>query len=416
MNVVQSVGVFVLTGLTVLLTVLSALLERSGPIRLRHWAEEAGGRLRALYERAASLEAYRYLLSWLAKIAPVGLFLALWILLQRQGWHSATLWSLLVVAVILSVAEMLARGLVGRDPERALRRLTGVYRGAHFVLWPFVEAMAPLLRAPILERREDEDRVTEDEIEAFINVGTQEGILDPGEEELIMGVIDFGDTVVRSVVTPRIDMVCAPVESDLEKMAELFLSSRHSRIPIYKGSVDQIVGVLHIRDLLRGLRSAEPVTLTDLAMPPYFVPETKPLNELLRELQAQRQQIAIVVDEYGGTEGVVTVEDLLEEIVGEIIDEHDEEAPVHESLPDGSWRIDGRESLELLDELFDTELEDEPFETVGGLIFGQLGSVPGPGEMVESHGLQLTVERVEGRSIRSVLVKKVVPVEEAGDA
>jgi putative hemolysin len=254
--------------------------------------------------------------------------------------------------------------------------------------------------------------VTEDEIEAFIDVGTKEGILDPGEEELIMGVIDFGDTLVRSVVTPRIDIVCASVDSDMDELADLFLSSKHSRIPIYRESVDHIVGVLHIRDLLRGQRSSTPMALKDLAMPPYFVPETKPLTELLKEFQEQRQQIAMVVDEYGGTAGIVTVEDLLEEIVGEIEDEHDEAAPIQEALPNGSWRIDGRESLELLDELFDVDIEEEPFETVGGLIFGRLGSVPRPGEAVESHGLKLMVERIDGRRIRSVLVEKLAAGEE----
>jgi len=405
--VVQGFAVLFWSLATILAIVLSILLERSGPIRLRHWAEEAGGRLLALYERPAHFEVFRYLLSWAAKIVPFALFLALRILFLALGSTRATFWSFVVVILVLAAIELLGRSLVRRDPERALRRLTGVYRTIFFLLLPGVAVLTPLFPSLAVERREDEDGVTEDEIEAFIDVGTKEGILDPGEEELIMGVIDFGDTLVRSVVTPRIDIVCASVDGDMDELAELFLSSKHSRIPIYQESVDHIVGVLHIRDLLRGQRSTSPIAVKDLAMPPYFVPETKPLNELLREFQKQRQQIAIVVDEYGGTAGIVTIEDLLEEIVGEIEDEHDDAAPIQEALPNGSWRIDGRESLELLDELFDVDIEEEPYETVGGLIFGRLGSVPRPGEAVESHGLKLVVERIDGRRIRSVLVEKL---------
>lgn len=405
--VVQGFAVLFWSLATILAIVLSILLERSGPIRLRHWAEEAGGRLLALYERPAHFEVFRYLLSWAAKIVPFALFLALRSLFLALGSTRATFWSVVVVILVLAASELLGRSLVRRDPERALRRLTGVYRTIFFLLLPGVAVLTPLFPSLAVERREDEDGVTEDEIEAFIDVGTKEGILDPGEEELIMGVIDFGDTLVRSVVTPRIDIVCASVDGDMDELAELFLSSKHSRIPIYQESVDHIVGVLHIRDLLRGQRSTSPMAVKDLAMPPYFVPETKPLNELLREFQKQRQQIAIVVDEYGGTAGIVTIEDLLEEIVGEIEDEHDDAAPIQEALPNGSWRIDGRESLELLDELFDVDIEEEPYETVGGLIFGRLGSVPRPGEAVESHGLKLVVERIDGRRIRSVLVEKL---------
>jgi CBS domain containing-hemolysin-like protein len=288
-----------------------------------------------------------------------------------------------------------------------LRRFTGIYRVAAFLLMPFISALSPLMPAAVVERREDEGEVTEDEIEAFLDVGTREGILEPGEDDLIQRVIDFGDTVVRSVVTPRIDMVCAPVSSSLESLAELFLSSKHSRIPVYQESVDHIVGILHIRDLLRGLRDdAEPGS-ADLMMQPYFVPETKPLNELLSEFQALHLQMAIVVDEYGGTSGMVTVEDLLEEIVGEIEDEHDEAAPVNERLEDGGWRLDGRVPVESLDEIFDVELEEEAYETIGGLIFGSLGYVPQPGESLEIGGLRFQIESIEKRRISSVSVHRV---------
>ena len=390
----------------VLLHLMSALLERTSPIRLRHWAEESEGRLLDLYEQPMRFEVYRFLIGFLAKLSTLALLVCVMPLFAK--WSSgAWLSSVLTVALLLAVTELISRSLVGRDPERALRRLTGLYRFSLMMLGPLVVVLAPLLPDAILERQEDdEDGVTDDEIEAFINVGTQEGILEPGEEDLIQGVIDFGDTLVKSVVTPRIDMVCAPVDSDLESLAELFLSSKHSRIPIFQETVDQIVGILHIRDLFRGIRASDPPPVLELTIDPYFVPETKPLTHLLREFQALRQQVAVVVDEYGGTAGMVTVEDLLEEIVGEIEDEHDEAQPQNEPLESGGWRVDGRAPLETLDELFDVEIEEEPFETVGGLIFGSLGYVPKPGESVDSHGLMLEVERVEDRRIKSVIVHR----------
>jgi len=396
----------VLTVFTVLVQLLAALLDRSGPIRLRYWAEEASGRLLGLFEEPLKFEVFRYLLSWLARMATVGLFLVL-LSLTRTLWSPSWLVAMVTLGVILAATELVIRSLVGRDPERALRRFTGIYRVALFFLMPFISALAPLMPAAVVERREDEGEVTEDEIEAFLDVGAREGILDPGEEDLIQRVIDFGDTVVRSVVTPRIDMVCAPVSSSLETLAELFLSSKHSRIPVYQASVDHIVGVLHIRDLLQGLRDEDDTRAEDLAMEPYFVPETKPLNELLSEFQALHLQMAIVVDEYGGTSGMVTVEDLLEEIVGEIEDEHDEAAPVNERLEDGGWRLDGRVPVESLDELFDVELEEEAYETIGGLIFGTLGYVPQPGESLEVGGLRFQIESIDQRRISSVAVHRV---------
>jgi CBS domain containing-hemolysin-like protein len=359
-----------------------------------------------LYEQPMRFEVYRFLIGFFAKVSALALLVCVMPLFAKWS-NRALLSAVLTVALLLAVTELISRSLVGRDPEGALRRLTSLYRLSLIILGPLVVVLTPLLPNSILERQEDdEDGVTDDEIEAFINVGTQEGILEPGEEELIQGVIDFGDTLVKSVVTPRIDMVCAPVDSDLEGLAELFLSSKHSRIPIYKETVDQIVGILHIRDLFRGIRAPEPPPLLELTIDPYFVPETKPLTDLLREFQALRQQVAVVVDEYGGTAGMVTVEDLLEEIVGEIEDEHDEAQPQNEPLEGGGWRVDGRAPLETLDELFDVEIEEEPFETVGGLIFGSLGYVPKPGESVESHGLLLEVEQVEERRIKSVIVNR----------
>ncbi len=411
-------AIVLLTPLAVLAATLSALLERSGPIRLRQWAEDAGGSLLALSESQARFAVFRYVLSLLSRVLPVLVSLLLAGLLTL--WHRAVplLWSFGTVLVLVATTEAVNRMLVGQDPERALRGLTRVYRAALWVLKPLLALILPLVPAGAFKRHEEGEEAesaSDEEIEAFIDVGTREGILEPQEGEWLWGIVGFSETQARSVMTPRIDMVCAPVDCTLDTLAERFIESGHSRIPIYEDSIDHVIGILHIRDVLRATRSPEPAGVREILKPPLFVPETKLLSELLKELQARFQQVAIVVDEYGGTAGMVTVEDLLEEIVGEIMDEHEALAAELEPLDNGAYRLDGRAHIELLDELFSIEIEDEEpeYETVAGLIFSVLGRVPRVGESVESHGLRFTVEAVADRRIQTVLIEKAEPSETA---
>jgi CBS domain containing-hemolysin-like protein len=404
-------GLFAL--LTVLLLVLASLLDRTGPIRVRHWVENAGGRLRILFDRTERFEAYRYLLGFLARAAPVVLMAILVAVSAAMlpTLRSALLWSLAAVLFLVLIAEALSRLLAVRA-EPCLDRLTFAYRGFLLLLSPLLPLAAPLFASHEEEEgetiSEEEDEASDDEIEAFLDVGTKEGILEPGDEYMILRMIDFGDEVVRSVMTPRIDMVCASISTPLDELAALFVESNHSRIPLFQDSVDDIRGVLHIRDLLGALHSATLPTIESIALPPLFVPETKQLADLLRELQASHKHLALVVDEYGGTAGLVTIEDLLEEIVGEIVDEHDEDEPEVQRLKDGSYRLDGMTSLDALGVLFGVDLEDEPYETVGGMIFGSLGDLPEPGSKVTAHGLEFTVENVDDRRVDLLRVSRVV--------
>jgi len=404
-----------LVPLGMLVPVLSALLERSGPIRLRQWAEEAGGGLRRLYDAPVRFGVFRFLLSLLSRLIPIVLVLTLAQLLQVWNRRYPFVWAFCLVAVLVAFVEASNRALLARDPERALRVLTLLYRGALFVLSPLVTLLAPLVPSSHLERDENEENATDEEIEAFIDVGTREGILEPEQGEWLWSIVDFRDTQVRSVMTPRIDMICAPVEASLEMLAERFVESGHSRIPLYEDSIDHVVGILHIRDVLRSIRLPDPPAVRDLIKPPLFIPETKALGELLKELQARFQQVAIVVDEYGGTAGLVTVEDLIEEIVGEIMDEHEALVAELEPVEEGVWRLDGRAHIELLDELFAVEVENPEYETVAGLIYTFLGHVPQVGETVDRFGLRFTVEAVSDRRIQTVRVERSPESAEEGE-
>jgi CBS domain containing-hemolysin-like protein len=403
----------------VVAALLSALLERSGPIRLRHWAEEAGGGLRRLYDVPVRFGVYRYILSLAGRLAPIVLFLALAELLGAWNRARPHTWALAVILVLVAATEAFNRLLLAHDPEGTLRRLTIVYRAARFVLMPLVTLVAPMVPKKSLDRREDDEEgdnsASDEEIEAFIDVGTREGILEPEQGKWLWSIVDFQDTAVRSVMTPRIDMVCASVDATIDALAERFIETGHSRIPLFQDSIDHVVGVLHIRDVLRALREPAPPPAREMIKPPLFIPETKPLGELLKELQARFQQVAIVVDEYGGTAGLVTVEDLLEEIVGEIMDEHEALVAELEPLENGAYRLDGRAHIELLDELFEVEIEDPEYETVAGLIFSALGHVPLPGETVDRFSLRFTVEAVADRRIQTVKVEKIPAGDDAGE-
>jgi len=414
-------AVAVLLPAAALASVLSALLERSGPIRLSHWAEEAGGRLRALYDQPLRFATFRSLLSLASRLLAIGFYVAAAALLGAIGAPHPRAWSLGVAALLLAAVEIVNRALIGRERERALRALTACYRLTLLALLPLVTlisraagltARAPGSRPERDAEAEEDDAASDEEIEAFIDVGTREGIIEPEQGEWLSNIVDFPETQARSVMTPRIDMVCAPVASTLDALADRFAESGHTRIPLYHESIDHIVGVLHIRDVLQALREPSPPSpaqLRKLLKPAHFIPETKPLSELLKELQS-RHHMAIVVDEYGGTAGLVTVEDLVEEIVGEISDEHeDSQAAERTPVGDGSWRLDGRAHLEALEELFGVEIEDAEVETVGGLVLSALGDVPGPGETVELHGLRFTVEEVANRRIQTLRVERVPP-------
>ena len=402
--------------LTVLASVLSALLGRSGPIRLRHWAEEAGGSLRKLGDEPAAFEAFRLLVTLTAKVMPLPLAGSAWAILDAQGIAGAWWIAPLATAVLLLIIEGFNSRLVELHSEDALRALTVVLRPIHLLSRPAVWMLSRFMAvADSSDEEEDEDEASEEEIDAFIDVGLREGILEPEEEELVRSIVDFGDTQVRSVMTPRVEMRSVSADASLEELAKAFFEWKHARLPVYGQSIDQIVGIVHIRDLFEAIHDGLDADATALSNPPHYVPESKPLRELLEEMQQRQQQMAIVVDEYGGVAGLVTVEDLVEEIVGEIADEHERPRRHRMRLDEHRWRVRGRIPLEDLGEIFDLDFDDLPYETVSGLICGELGYVPKAGEVVDTHGLTFAVEEADERRVMTVAVGREV-VEEARGA
>ncbi len=245
---------------------------------------------------------------------------------------------------------------------------------------------------------------SEEEFRELVDRATESDVIEDNEAELIQSVFDFGDTLVRSVMVPRTDILSIDSGSSLHRAMSLFLRSGYSRIPVIGENTDQVLGIVYLKDVAAAIHNLgpgeQPPVVDELARDVRYVPDSKPVSELLRELQKESTHVAIVIDEYGGTAGLVTLEDLIEEIVGEIVDEYDTESAEAVELGDGSYRVSARMSIDDLGELFDLELDDDEVDTVGGLLAKALGRVPIVGSTVVVHGLSLRADRLEGRRNR----------------
>ncbi len=260
----------------------------------------------------------------------------------------------------------------------------------------------------------------EDELRDMVQRVSESDVIEDDERDMFRSVLELGDTLTREVMVPRTDMVTTGADTPLRKAQSLLLRSGYSRVPVVGDSVDDLRGVLYLKDLVRRLADdpqAASAPAASIARPPVFVPESKPVDQLLREMQAGSSHIAIVVDEYGGIAGLVTIEDALEEIVGELTDEHDRSGPAVEDLGDGVIRVPARLGKDELGELFGLEVEDDDVDSAGGLLAKALGKVPLPGSVGEIHGLHLVAEQAGGRrkQITTILASRITRDDEADE-
>ncbi|HEX5241503.1 MAG TPA: hemolysin family protein [Candidatus Limnocylindrales bacterium] len=357
--------------------------------------------------------------------AAVSLSDGLKTLLVTTGMESdaAGVIALLVVTVILALftivfAELVPKTLALARPERWALVLSRPIDFLARILSPIVAVLTGLTRwvAGLLGVQPNaEASITAEELRLIVERGGEQGVLEAEEEQMINAVIELGDRRVHEVMVPRVSIAGLPVDASFEEALDAVVSDGHSRIPVYEESIDEIVGILYAKDLLPYLKTdaGERPTLRKLLRAPVLVPESMTIDDLLHELQRRKVHIAVVLDEYGGTAGLVTIEDLLEEIVGEIQDEYDVEEPLVVKLSDTQARVDGRADVDALNDLFDIDLEledEEEYDTIGGLVFHRVGGVPSPGDRVElPSGLTLTVETTDGRRVGKVLVTRQLP-------
>ena len=330
--------------------------------------------------------------------------------------------SIIIITIILSYftlvfGELVPKRIAMQKPYEVAKLACGVIRGMAFVLRPVIWLLSvsvnAVLRLLRLKVEAEEESVTEDEIRMMVDLGGQRGTIDEDEQEWIQNVFDFGDISVREAMTPRNDVDALPDDADDQEILEMVRECGRSRIPVYQENIDTIVGILNARDFLLDRNSGKNTPLKELLRPAYFAPETIKADNLFKEMQKEKVHIAIVVDEYGGTEGIITMEDLLEEIVGNIYDEFDQpEQPEIVPLEENQWRVSGATPLSSLVDDLDLPLpESDDYDTLGGMIVTRLSSIPKDGEELdlEVNGVALHVERIRDHRIESVVVRLLVP-------
>lgn len=297
----------------------------------------------------------------------------------------------------LTVGTTLPKALATQYPDTIALRVVRPLRLLLLLVAP-LQWLLHLIAQPIgLVTGQNPQLVTEEELKLLVNVGEEEGVIEAEEREMIQGIFEFGDTVVREVMVPRIDVSAVEINASIDLALEQILKVGHSRLPVYEGSIDHIVGVLYAKDLLPLLRDGRHnLTLRSIVRPVYFVPETMKVDDLMRALQSRKVHMAIIVDEYGGTAGLVTIEDLLEEIVGEIQDEYDVEEPPIEEVSAGEWLFDGRISLDEVNDLTNLGLVNEDVDSLGGFVSAMLGTIPEVGEKIEVNDATIEVITVQG--------------------
>ena len=256
--------------------------------------------------------------------------------------------------------------------------------------------------------------ITEDEIKSMVKIGEKEGVVEKDEKEMIQSIFKFSDTIVKEEMVPRVDMISLPIDSEIDKALKVAEESGYSRIPVYKNKMDNIKGILYTKDLLMALRQNDEksIDLKDLIRSPIFVPETKKIDELLKVLQRERTHMAIVIDEFGGVEGLITLEDVLEEIVGEIFDEYDEGVEPIEEIQDGEYLVDARMNVDDVNENLNINIPEKEYETISGFILSQLGRTAEEGDKIEYGNLSIIIESVKDHKILKVQIKTKKPEDE----
>ena len=331
---------------------------------------------------------------------------------ERAGALALLIVTLLVSIVSIVLGELIPKGFALANPDRIALAASGPISLFAKIVSPLVALLVLLTKAISKPFGIDPTRTPElsaAEIRLIVEQGSQQGVLEAEEEQMISAVMSLSDSKLHEVMVPRIDIVAIDQEATFDEAVEVVLKEGHSRTPLYRESVDHIVGILYAKDLLRLIAAGGPrPRLRDIMRPALFVPESQSVDDLLHELQRRKVHMAVVLDEYGGTAGLVTIEDLLEEIVGEIQDEFDEEEPMKVEIGPGEVILDGRADIDDLTELVDPALEledDEEYDTLGGFVYHRIGRVPVVGDAVVIEPFVITVIKVSGRRVGKVRVR-----------
>lgn len=412
----------VATLLAFLISTAEAAFSRMSRTRAQELLDENRPGAKALVKVVGDTAAYLSVLSFLRVIAEstVAVMVTLAVVERVEGTVEPFLIAIAIMALISFAVVGVSPGTLGAQHSTKVALAaapTTVW--LRRVLGPFSRLLIALTNAVTPGKGfRDGPFESESELRDLVDMARDHALIEAEEREMLHSVFELGDTLAREVMVPRTDMVSIDDDRTARAAMSLFLRSGFSRIPVLGKDVDDVVGLLYLKDVMRRLNAdpdAGTLPVTELMRPMVFVPESKPVDDLLREMQLDHAHFAVVVDEYGGTAGLVTIEDILEEIVGEITDEYDREAPEVENLDDGRVRVAATMHVDDLAELFEVALEEEEVDTVGGLIAKELGRVPILGSTCEVAGLRLTAERMSGRRhrIATVIVERDEPAADA---
>ena len=411
-------GVVVLIGMAAVLACSETALTRTNRIRAMTLAEEGKKGSRQLFRLVEHPEQFLNTVLLLVLLCHLAAASLVSILAERWAGALGVLLAVVFEVVVIFVfAEAVPKTYAVQHPDRAALRVAPIiaavvrFPPVRLLSWALIGLANVLVPGKGLKQG---PFLSEQELLAMADAAVEEDVIEREERQLIHHIIEFGDTIVREVMVPRPDMVAVEARATVDDALEVALSAGYSRIPVYELGIDDILGIIYTKDLMRAVRDGkadEPVR--ELVRTANFVPETKRVAELLPEMQKQKAHMAIVVDEHGGVAGLVTLEDLIEELVGEIQDEYDVEEPPIEHLSDDELSVDARLPIDELGELLDVDFPEGDYDTVGGLLLDLLGHVPAEGESVDFNGYRLTAEKVMGRRIGRVRISRMQPSTQA---
>lgn len=332
-----------------------------------------------------------------------------------ESWLKAV--SVVVITVILAyfnlvLGELVPKRLAMKKAEAISMFVAGPVNALMVVSMPFVKVLTAstnfFVRLCGVDPNAEEEEATEEEIRMMVDVGEEKGTIHETEKEMINNIFDFDNKIASDIMTHRTDVVGIDVDASFDEISDLVKEEKYTRMPVYEDSIDNIIGILHVKDLLQFLSNEEPADfdIKEMIRKPYYVPASKKTDKLFKDLQKTKTHMAVVVDEYGGTAGIITMEDLIEEIVGNIFDEYDEEEKEIEKLDEGTFMINGSASLDTVSDVLGVDLPVDEYDTFSGFVIGQLGRIPQRGEMptVEFNELVFKVEEVEEKKIAKIKV------------
>jgi putative hemolysin len=343
--------------------------------------------------------------------------LATYLAIKMFGNIGVGIASGVMVFLILVLGEVVPKSLAITHAEKISKRVARTIEIISIVLLPLIKLLKLLINGLYnlfgMNKKRKKKEITEEDLITLINVGKDEGVIEEQEKKMIKNIFEFGDTTVKEVMIPRVDIDFAPHDVTLNSIVKMIKKSGHSRIPVYEGTIDNIIGILYVKDILKIYRKLfqlkETFDVKKILRKAYFVPENKKIDELLDIFQKDRIQIAIVIDEYSGTDGLVTMEDVLEEIVGEIIDEYDKEIELFKKIDENTFIADGMINIDKINEILNVKIPEDDFETLGGFIYKLIEKVPREEEEIIYKNIKIIIKRVIKNRIKRVKIIKLAP-------